>query len=258
MPNNVTQGVLFDNCLIIAPDGAHLGRCDKRRIDWYLARDLAELVADNPPTIKLKFEPSGRRGLKDPWTTLCKPNHCVVCGVTEGLNRHHTVPWSFLRHFPESAKKHNSHDVLPTCVKCHTEYEDHSNKKRKHLSEQYGVCLSAVDEDMRDAFYIRGLCRTIITHGEKIPPGRLMILNMLLDDALGHKPTQAEMLELAKKHRRKHTYKPFGQQIIEKIDNFDEFARFWRQHFLDTMKPQHMPDYWRVDRKFDEDYDASV
>jgi hypothetical protein len=255
MPNNAATQVLFDNCLILAPDGQPTGRCEKKRIDWYLERGLADKVADDPITIKLKFEPSGRRGMKDPWTLLPKPNHCVVCGATEDLNRHHVVPWSFLRHMPNSHKKHNSHDVLPTCTSCHTKYEEESQKKRKHFSELYGIPLSGMKENFRDEMYVRGLARSLTEHGDKIPPGRIVVMKLLLQEALGHVPTDAEIKELAKlKPKPPSSGQGFGAQVMAQVKDFDEFAKFWRQHFLDTMKPKFMPDYWRVDRKFCEDY----
>lgn len=252
MPNNVTQGVLFDNCLILTPNGEPTGRCEKSRVDWYLERGLAEKVADNPITIKLKFTPKGNRGMKDPWTLAAKPNHCVVCGVTENLNRHHVVPWSFLRHMPDSHKKHNSHDVLPTCVECHTRYEEESQKKRQYFSELYNIPLSGEQARVLYGTYISGLARTLVEHSEKIPPTRLIELKTKLLDGLGYEPSQEELMQLAKNKARGGI--GFGKLVIDKVQNFDEFAIFWRQHFLDTMKPAYMPDYWRVDRKFDEDY----
>lgn len=255
MPNNVAQGVLFDNCLILTPEGVPTGRCEKRRVDWYLERGLAEKVADNPITIKLKFTPKGNRGMKDPWTLAAKPNHCVVCGVTENLNRHHVVPWSFLRHMPDSHKKHNSHDVLPTCTECHTRYEEESQKKRRYFSELYNIPLSGMKAVFSDGMYVRGLARTLIEHGEKIPPTRYIEMRDKLTAALGYEPSREEMLVLAKiKPNCPSSGTGFGKLVIDQIKDFDEFAIFWRQHFLDTMKPAHMPDYWRVDRKFDEDY----
>jgi len=31
-----------------------------------------------------------------------------------------------------------------------------------------------------------------------------------------------------------------------------EFERLWRQHFLDTMQPKHMPAFWSVDHSHDQ------
>jgi protein-arginine kinase activator protein McsA len=197
--------------------------------------------------------------VKDPWTTLAKPNHCVVCGSTKKLNRHHVVPWSFLRHLPEWAKKHNSHDVLPTCTKCHMRYENFSNEKRKYFAELYGIPLSGANDQFRDDMYVRGLSRSLIEHGDKIPEGRKQVMMLLLESELGHRPTLEEIKEYAKKKPKpSNSGHSFGAQVVARISDFDEFARFWRQHFLDTMKPQHMPDYWRVDRKFNEDYDGTA
>lgn len=37
-----------------------------------------------------------------------------------------------------------------------------------------------------------------------------------------------------------------AQHVMEKINNINEFYIKWRQHFVDNMKPQHMPEFWDV------------
>jgi hypothetical protein len=42
-----------------------------------------------------------------------------------------------------------------------------------------------------------------------------------------------------------------GFKMVEKLITADElqsFVKMWRQHFLDIMDPQHMPNFWSVDR----------
>jgi hypothetical protein len=51
---------MYENCIILAPDGEVLCKCDKKKIEWYLERELATLIKDEPLTAKLTFEPSGR------------------------------------------------------------------------------------------------------------------------------------------------------------------------------------------------------
>ncbi|KAM1240040.1 hypothetical protein ACFX2J_045403 [Malus domestica] len=51
---------VYHNCRIYADDGRLLCYCDRRKLEWYLRRDLAKLVDENPPAIMLLFEPKGR------------------------------------------------------------------------------------------------------------------------------------------------------------------------------------------------------
>lgn len=45
---------------MMAPDGELLCHCDEKKADWYVSRELATIVKQNPLTIKLNFEPNGR------------------------------------------------------------------------------------------------------------------------------------------------------------------------------------------------------
>jgi hypothetical protein len=51
---------VYEGCKMVAPDGEVLSNCDSKKIKWYLDRDLAEVISENPLTIRLKFEPNGR------------------------------------------------------------------------------------------------------------------------------------------------------------------------------------------------------
>jgi hypothetical protein len=43
----------------------------------------------------------------------------------------------------------------------------------------------------------------------------------------------------------------FSKMIAENVRDYNVFAIKWREHFIKTMKPQHMPEAWKVDRKVD-------
>jgi hypothetical protein len=125
---------LYGNCLIIAPDGQPLCRTNQKKLDWYLERNLADKVEGTDcPTIKLKFEPSGRKGACHPYLISKKHNRCVCCASEKKITRHHVVPYWFRKFFPTELKEHMLHDVLPLCVKCHQKYEDSALELKKEL-----------------------------------------------------------------------------------------------------------------------------
>ena len=51
--------LFITKCRIYDSDGRLLYYCDQRKLDWYIHQDLAELIEDDPPAVKLIFEPKG-------------------------------------------------------------------------------------------------------------------------------------------------------------------------------------------------------
>lgn len=93
---------LYDNCLMQAPDGELLCTCDRKKAEWYVIKELAEIVTDQPTyTIRLKFEPKGRAvGDVGKYYQMAKENKCVVCGAKDSYIRKNVVPRDYRRHFP--------------------------------------------------------------------------------------------------------------------------------------------------------------
>jgi len=82
---------IYDNCKMLAPDGVCLSNCDKKKAEWYVERNLAKVVAEDPYTVQLNFEPSnrsrsranGEEDLDDEFYVTERENKCVVCGLKE-------------------------------------------------------------------------------------------------------------------------------------------------------------------------------
>ena len=85
---------LYANNKVYAPDGVLLFIANKRRVDWYLKRDLATKTSDG---IILNFNPKGNGHEKDKYHLAAKENICVVCGESQldTLTKHHIIPQSF-------------------------------------------------------------------------------------------------------------------------------------------------------------------
>lgn len=67
----------------------------------YLFKKLGVKVCDNPLTVRLMFEPSGRAVDEvGQYYTQEKANHCVVCGSNKSYIRKNIVPREYRRHFP--------------------------------------------------------------------------------------------------------------------------------------------------------------
>lgn len=246
---------VFDNCIIQAPDGVTLSRCGMKKVKWYVSRGLAEIVEGSDPlVIRLKFEPRGRDGLNDPLLTSGKPNVCVVCGTTKKLTKHHIVPYSFIRHMDIKKKVDVIHDIYPLCQKHHTEYEKLSMDRRKELADEYGVPLYGLESSELKAIS-RAIksASALILYGDKIPEDRK---ESLFDDVrefleIDEVPTLQQLEYVSRYSVKDHdNYVNFSKHIANQYDDLEEFAKEWRIHFMETMKPRYMPDNWSVDRGF--------
>ncbi|KAL9259092.1 RRP6-like 3-like protein [Drosera capensis] len=107
---------VYHNCRIYANDGRLLCYCDRRKLEWYLQRDLAKLVEEDPPGIMLLFEPKGRPEDED--------NGFYI-----------------QMHFPEHLKSHRSHDIVLLCVDCHEVAHAAAEKYKRQVSTEFGIPL---------------------------------------------------------------------------------------------------------------------
>lgn len=244
--------MIYDNCIIQAPDGVNLSRCGIKKVRWYLRYNLADIVSENPTTIRLRFEPSGRTGLEDPLLMDGKPNICVVCGVSENLTRHHIIPYSFIKYMKVHIKVDIIRDIFPCCVVCHQEYEKKSMKKRQEIADTFGIPLNGIFVDeMRKTRRATGAAIALMNHKEKIPLFRQEELYSHIRDLTGnHEVTEEEIISLATTSlKERDDYVCFSKYVAESVEDYSEFAREWREHFVSTMNPQYMPEAWKIDRK---------
>ncbi|KAG7983441.1 hypothetical protein I3843_04G106500 [Carya illinoinensis] len=133
---------VYHNCKIFANDGRLLCYCDRRKLEWYLHRELAKLVDDNPPAIMLLFEPKGRPEDEDnDFYIQSKKNICVCCGEGNHYLRYRIIPSCYRIHFPEHLKSHRSHDIVLLCVDCHEVAHAAAEKYKKQIAAEFGIPL---------------------------------------------------------------------------------------------------------------------
>ena len=242
---------LYGNCVITAPDGQPLCRTSESKVQWYVERNLGEVVSRHPTTLRLFFEPKGRDGADHPYTTAEKENICVVCGSKEDITRHHVVPRCFRKHFPIERKEHAIHDVLILCIKCHNEYEDHAFKLKQRISDETGIPIGGCGYRVNKEYYgVRTAAHALYGSYDKIPePRRTELLNRLRDFFGKQEITKEDMIYAGKIDLvvADPDFKPFGQVVVEQLESIDEFILQWRRHFIEVMKPKHLPAFWSVD-----------
>ncbi|KAN0031427.1 hypothetical protein ACTFIV_005291 [Dictyostelium citrinum] len=135
--------VLYDNCLMYSPDDVLLCSISKKKVEWYVSRQLADIIKDEPLSIKLKFQPHGEGHSGDDYYLAHKENICVVCGSTHKILRHSVVPHCYRQYLPEEIKSHSSHDVLLLCCDCHANMDKRAQIMRMMIAKQYNVPLDS-------------------------------------------------------------------------------------------------------------------
>lgn len=236
----------YGNCVMLSPEGTPLCRCNRKKVDWYLSRDLADVVVeDDPFTIKLKFNPKGNGNAGSPYYLASKKNACVVCSRTDFLTKHHVVPRCFRKFFPSRYKDHCSHDIVLMCVRCHNEYEREADQLKIELAEKYGIKFPPPWERDVDLQRAAKLARTLQRYGHRIPRARSDQLRQELDELLVKYAITEE--EAAAWYPSDDTEDHFGRLVVERVEQIGDFCRMWREHFVVTTQPEYLPAHWHVD-----------
>ncbi|XP_031391187.1 protein RRP6-like 3 isoform X2 [Punica granatum] len=231
---------VYHNCRIYANDGRLLCYSDRRKLEWYLRRDLAKVVDDDPPAIMLLFEPKGRPEDEDnDFYIQSKKNICVGCGEGNHYLRYRIIPSCYRMHFPEHLKSHRSHDIVLLCVDCHEVAHAAAEKYKRQVAAEFGVPLFvrniADSKDVRDPsetseltvnfeqagvspLELRTAAMALIRHGHKMPPKRREELTQVVMRFYGGREITNEDLERAllvgmSSHERKRLEKKRGLSL---------------------------------------------
>ncbi|MEQ2283510.1 hypothetical protein AMECASPLE_012090 [Ameca splendens] len=266
---------LYDNCFLYAPDGQPLCTCDKKKAKWYLDKGIGELQSEDPFIVRLLFEPSGRPDSQQDYYLTAKENLCVVCGKADSYIRKNIVPHEYRRHFPTEMKDHNSHDILLLCTSCHAASNVHDGFLKEQLADEFSApqgCEEGVrlleDSDRRR---VRSAARALLSAKDGLPEQRREELQALIKNYMNmneeQELTDEALQEAASLETRilNEAYIPHGLKVVQAhaergLRGLMELERRWRQHFLTTMQPRHLPPLWSVDhnhskflRKYGED-----
>jgi len=202
---------------------------------------------------------------------------CVVTGVDYDLQRHHIVPYCYRTFLPERYKSRSHHDVVLINNKKHMEYERVATEFKNYLSTYYGIptiselnklyCIELKNNAVEYSKIIKNISMLlklgkILGNEEKIKIIRTLseLTSIDFDIMIKYNYLQfLKLLKLVKDNHHEETFKfkkinkeyfDHGYHVMQKLDTdekIDEFIKMWRQHFIDTMHPQFMPNGWSVD-----------
>ncbi|KOM50374.1 hypothetical protein LR48_Vigan08g120100 [Vigna angularis] len=202
---------VYHNCRIFANDGRLLCYCDEKKLKWYLSRDLAKLVDEDPPAIMLLFEPKGRPEDEDnDFYIQSKKNICVGCGEGNHYLRYRIIPSCYRIHFPEHLKSHRSHDIVLLCVDCHEVAHAAAEKYKRKIAAEFGIPLylrrvvhpgqkteKQIEESGVSPLQLRTAAMALLRHGPRMPPNRREELTEIIKRYYGGRDISDEDLERA-------------------------------------------------------------
>jgi hypothetical protein len=247
---------LYGNHKVYSPDGEFMFMGNNKKVNWYLNKGLAIVISEENDVggkdVQLLFEPNGTgHSEDDPYYLKPKENMCVVSGCLEltELTKHHVIPYCFRKHFPLEFKDRSSHDIVLLTREVHYDYENnYATSFKNELAIEYGVPThEEYSASVSRSNPARSTASTLLSHSDKIPIDKVLDLMIKFETKTGIKATRWNMEEYLK-NTELNRPDPWGKLIVEKVDDIQRFAERWRQHFLDSMKPQYMPKGWSVKR----------
>ncbi|CEO95246.1 hypothetical protein PBRA_004012 [Plasmodiophora brassicae] len=249
---------LYDNCTVLSmEDGSPLCRISRKRCMWYVNRDLAEIVKDDGPLIiRLKFPAKGGPSQNDLFTLSTKRNCCVRCGVDSDLRRAYIVPHCYRREMPPAMTSHQSHDIVLLCMGCHTLWSMAHARLRKVIAQESSSPVNGVrvgEGPDRAAVKAKKSACSLLRYRDRIPQPRADAMMAMIRAHLGRDDvTDDDLASLAEVDNEvdvdTRELIPHGRIVVQNLNgDFAGFVRRWRQHFVDTLQPRHLPEYWSVD-----------
>jgi len=239
---------IYGNYKVFSPEGHLMFRCDQKKANWYLSRDLADLMETF--TIQLKFEPKGLGNHNKVYGLTEMDNKCVVCGSNEFLTRHHVVPICYRRFFPINIKSHNFHDVLSLCAGCHEKYEKYAYNNRLKIADEYDVPINGELFNNKDFLKVRRLSSCLVDGAyPNIPKWRIKEIKTEVKGYFGWKRITKRRIQDIIDIKVKVYNRTHGEVVISKLVDINTFIKDWRRNFIQNMDCKYLPKNWSVENE---------
>ena len=275
---------IYESCKMLAPDGQQLCFCDYKKMTWYISRNLAELISEDPPVFRLYFEPNARgcvdENSKDSnFYTAPRSNCCVICGKTENYLRFHIVPLLYRSCFPENLKSHKSHDVVLLCLSCHEKARKVYEKKKEEISKKYGVPLFIQSDGKTNVLKMQQFqkkCKVLRRKNKPLPESAQKKLKKDIFNAIEELKNESHCLKnfmdnngikcdkeedinnnflelFTEKFEIDNNIKAkknmHGKLVLEKVEDLKQFIMDWRKFFIDSFNPKFLPEEWSIEHE---------
>ena len=284
MSTFICKHPIYESCKMLAPDGQQLCFCDYKKMTWYVSRNLAELISEDPPIFRLYFEPNARGCVDENYKssnfyTAPRTNCCVICGATENYLRFHIVPLLYRSCFPENLKSHKSHDVVLLCLSCHEKARKVYEKKKEEISEKYGVPLNVQSDGKVNFLKLQQFqkkCKVLRREKNPLPESAQQKLKKHILNTIGNLKNECDYLrdfiekkgikcdkeedindrflklfieEFQIKNHSDIKKNMHGHLVLEKVKDLKEFIMGWRKFFVDSFNPKFLPEEWSIEHE---------
>lgn len=240
--------IIYENCELFGPDGVFLGFIPSNRFNWYIKKDLAEIIGDKQ--IKLKFDPIIKNSTvvelvgKD----KCKPkeNKCVVCGNTDGINRYKIMPNEIKKLLPSEYKAHRANDVVVLCDEDIPDADYFLKQFKLEMFKKYDIDILKFKLDSKtNIAYVHA--KKLLNKSSKISDYAIKQLHRFF----GKEPTDEDLKKFIEDCNISMSYEDcktpeelLVKKVVSKNETID-FLNLWKQNFVDTMEPQFLQwDFW--------------
>lgn len=237
------SGTLYGNCCVLSPEGILMFRCNEKKANWYLSRSLATVISNYPLTIKLNFKPNGLGNHNKNYGLSEMENKCVNCGTEKSLTKHHVIPISYRRYFPNELKSHNFHDVLLMCADCHETYERKADELKQKISIEYDSPLNGVVIKCELGKYVK-MSNSLLKNN--LPKSRKKELIKSIKFKFNIKRLTKKKLEMISKIKSETSTITHGEMVMSKISDLNSFIKMWRQHFIENNDLKYLPKNWDI------------
>ncbi|CAD8067215.1 unnamed protein product [Paramecium primaurelia] len=276
----------YGNCKIYSKENFFLCNCDEKKIKWYLKQGLADLISEDPPTIQLKFEASGFKeegSDKAQYITIERVNQCVICGKENELLKFNIVPVVYKKHIQGK----RSYDVVCLCLICHQKASAQNDKLKLTIAEKYNINIKQKKKDSLIE-QIRNLIKSVKAFYKKnknLPKEAYQKFQTQFTNQVEQLKNQEQFIQINKYDINQLKYEDnqinindeqfsafieylieneelfnkcedttdHGKLIVEQLkteEQIEEFLVFWRDNFINEMKPQYLNEAWAIDHKF--------
>lgn len=243
-----STNIIYENCRMFSPDGTFMAMVNRKKANYYISNNLADVVHDDEDGLyfKLRFIPKKVR--QEDYCKEIKENLCVVCGATQELSRHHIVPRCYKKHLPPKYVRKMFYDTVVLCFNCHSSYEEIANLYKKDLFKLRNIDIE-IPQCILNKYKVGSYARTLLIRKEVMPKEAFDSLKRIIDNYIDLNGGSCEELAANGKLQFKNECRIHIENCYKKlVDSFgaQKFIVHWRKHFVDTMKPKHMPKCWEI------------
>lgn len=223
----------YGNHKMLSINNKFLAHVDTKKMNWYLDRELAEMV--NEKDFKLLFKSKGDEDRGEYYKLELK-NRCVISGSEENLTKHHVVPYQFRKYFPTKYKSKSSFDVLCVSQEEHDKYEKFADEYKDNLLEKYNL-----KNYTRDAIRAKKAINSLENYSDYIYNERKETLINQIEKFFGE-----SFDELMENGQIDSDFEPepASSIIVRNLDSIEDFIISWRKHFIEYAKPKFLPEEW--------------